>query len=114
MALDFTYGLFPHIGIGFDPNHPPGPLTPDRGGQSGPAAHIHHQGWLRHVNQLRQQIEQSWRRRRTRLIVAASFASPNFTGFCHAVFSFLFPGQTTTSLSCLKASSMPFLQQVKS
>src|SRR5689334_10117954 len=31
MALDFAYGLLTHVGIGFDPNHPPGPLTPDRG-----------------------------------------------------------------------------------
>jgi len=57
-------------------------------GQSGPAAQIHHQGRMRHLNQLRQQIEQSRWRRRTRPIVAAGFASPNITGFCHAVFSF--------------------------
>src|SRR6266700_2438734 len=88
MVLDFVDGLFPHVGIGFDPNHPLGPLTPDRGGQSGPAAQIHHQGGMRQVNQLRQQIEQSRWRRRARPIVVASFASPNFTGFCHAVFSF--------------------------
>ena len=43
MALDFAYGLFAHVGVGFDPNHPLGPLTPDRGGQSGTAAQIHHQ-----------------------------------------------------------------------
>src|SRR5258708_7649622 len=89
MVLDFVDGLFPHVGIGFDPNHQLGSLTPDRGGQSGPAAQIHHQGGMRQVNQLRQQIEQSWWRRRTRPIVAAGFASPNITGFCHAVFSFL-------------------------
>ncbi len=38
MVLDVVCGLFPHVGIGFDPNHPLSPLTPDRGGQSGPAA----------------------------------------------------------------------------
>src|SRR5215469_3887508 len=41
MALDFVDGLFQHVGIGLDPNHLLGPLPPDRGGQSGPAAHIH-------------------------------------------------------------------------
>src|SRR5205823_14629023 len=34
MALDVVCGLFPHVGIGFDPNHPLCPLTADRGGQS--------------------------------------------------------------------------------
>src|SRR5258708_13388330 len=84
MVLDFLDGLFPHVGIGFDPNHQLGSLTPDRGGQSGPAAQIHHQGGMRQVNQLRQQIEQSWWRRRTRPIVAAGFALPNITVFFHA------------------------------
>ncbi len=96
MVLDFAYGLFAHVGIGFDPNHQLGPLTPDRGGQSGPAAQIHHQGGMRQVNQLRQQIEQSRWRCRARPIVAAGFARPNFTGITHAVFSLLFLGQTTS------------------
>jgi hypothetical protein len=52
MVLDFVDGLFPHVGIGFDPHHQLGPLTPERGGQSGPAAQIHHQGGMRHLNQL--------------------------------------------------------------
>src|SRR5258708_3213638 len=60
MALDFAYSLGTHVGIGFNPNHPLGPLTPDRSGQSGPATQIHHQGGMRQVNQLRQQIEQNW------------------------------------------------------
>src|SRR5579859_2379503 len=33
MVLDFAYRLGTHICIGFDPNHPLGPFTPDRGGQ---------------------------------------------------------------------------------
>jgi hypothetical protein len=45
---------------------------------------------MRLSNQLRQQIEQSRWWRRARPIVAGGFASPNFTGFCHADYSFLF------------------------
>src|SRR5712692_3208071 len=90
MVLDFAYSLGTHIGIGFDPNHQLGPFTPDRGGQSGPAAHIYHQGGMRHTNQLRQQIEQSRWRCRACPIIAEGFASPNVTGFCHAGSSLLF------------------------
>src|SRR5260370_8066374 len=81
MVLDFAYGLFAHVGIGFDPNHQLGPLTPDRGGQSGPAAQIHHQGGMPQGNQLRQPIEQSrWRgcARPTRTSALALSTFPRF------------------------------------
>src|SRR5436305_215886 len=82
-------GLLTYVGIGFDPNDPLGPLPPDRGGQSGPAAQIYHQGGMRHLNQLRQQIEQSRWRRRACPIIAAGLARPDFTGITHAVSSLL-------------------------
>jgi hypothetical protein len=46
MVLHFAFGHVTLVGIGFDPNHPLGALTSDRGGQSGPAADIHHQGGM--------------------------------------------------------------------
>ena len=50
MLLDIVGRLLSHVGIGFDANHP---LAPDRGGQSGSAAHIHDERGTRRVNQLR-------------------------------------------------------------
>lgn len=87
MVLDVAYSLGTHIYIGVDPNHQLGSLTPDRGGKSGPATQLHHQGRMQHPNQLRQQIEQSRWRLRAHLIIAEGFASPNFTGITYGFLS---------------------------